>query len=477
MLWAQPEPVPVSAGDRPIRITGRPSRIASAACLTLLLGGCATYHAKPLPSGPDLARAPALEVPAGKLRIPDLKPHPFDASRGLDATDVVILAVVDNPELKARRLQAGVARAQLLQAGLLPDPQLSAGFIHPSSGPPPLTNGHSLGLTQALESLVTRGAAKAGARAHAQQVNLEILWQEWQVAEQARQLFIRARSEKRLAKILKTQRDLSARAYQRDERALKQGNLTLSAVSADLVNLTDADTRLRKLQRRRNRTWHRLDAVLGLKPGVEPRLRGSFDVRPFSQARFRNAIRALPQRRPDLLALQAGYRSQEQAVRKAILAQFPALSVGLTGGQDTSAVHSLGVSVSLSLPFFNRNQGQIAIQRATRAAMRQAYQARLDQAVNQAHEVYRATRIMHRQLAQLRARLPVLKKTTEAARRSFEHGNLSAGTYISLRSSLLAKRAEAVRLEASLQSSQAALETLLGMTLDGAHPQPGEAHP
>jgi len=448
--------------------SGHPTRMLGTACLALALAGCASYHAEPLPSGPDLAQSPVLNISPGKLRVPGLKPHPVDAARGLDVTDVVILAVVNNPQLKAKRLQAGVAQAQLLQAGLLPNPQLSAGFVHPTSGPPPLTNGHTLGLTQALESLVTRGAAKAGARAREQQVNLEILWQEWQVAQRARQLFVQVRSQDRLARILKTQVNLSSQAYRRDERALRQGNLTLSAVSADLVNLTDADTRLRKLQRQRNQTWHQLDALLGLKPGVHPRLRGSPDIHAFTRAQFRQALQALPQRRPDLLALRAGYHSQEQAVRKAILAQFPALSVGISGGEDNSAVHSAGLSVTLSLPLFNHNQGQIAIQRATRAALHQAYQARLDQAVNKAHELYRATRIMRRQLTRLDKRLPVLKQTTDAARQSFQQGNMSAGTYLSLRSSLLAKRAEAVRLRASLQSSQAALETLLGMTLN--HP-------
>lgn len=450
--------------------TDRSIYALGAGILALMLGGCATYHSEPLPAGPDLARTAVLEVSPGKLRIPGLKPHPFNASRGLDVTDVVTLAVLNNPQLKASRLQAGVARAQLLEAGLLPDPLLSANVAHPSSGPPPLANAHGVGLTQALEALVTRGAAVAGARAHARQVNLDILWQEWQVAQRARQLFIQARSQSRLVSVLRTQARLSAEHYRRDERALAQGNVTLSAVSADLVVLTDADTRLRKLQRDRNVTWHQLDALLGLEPGVEPKLRGEPDLRPFTVGEFERAIRHLPQRRPDLLALRAGYRSQEQAVREAILAQFPALSVGLNGGEDTGAVHSFGFGVTISLPIFNRNRGRIAIQRATRAALRQAYQARLDQAVNHAHELYEATRIMRRQLARLEARLPVLERTTRAARRAFAQGNMSAGTYISLRSSLLAKRAEAIRLEASLESTQAGLETLLGMTLDERRP-------
>lgn len=435
----------------------------------LLLSACATYHPRPLPSGPDLAAAPRLQVPAGMIQVPGLKPHPFNPANGLDMTELVTLAVVNNPGLKAQRLRAGVAGAELFQAGLLPDPQLSPAFVHPTGGPPPLSNGYSLGLSQDLSALVTRNAAQAGARAHQKQINLDILWQEWQVAQRARQLFVRVRSQERLQRILDTQRRLLEDRYRRDRKALHEGNLTLSSVSADLVGLVDAQTRLRRLQRARNQAWHALDGLLGLQPGVEPKLTGSTDLTAFSKAAFKAAVSRLPQRRPDLLALQYGYRSQEQAVRKAILRQFPALSVGLTGGQDTSEVRSVGIGVTLSLPLFNRNRGHIAIARATRALLRQTYQQRLDTAVNHAHELWRATRIMSKQLKTLQGQLPVLERTTAAARRSFQQGNMSAGTYISLRSNLLAKRAEAVQLQASLEETQAALETLLGMTIDTRH--------
>lgn len=434
--------------------------------LVLLLSGCATYHAVPLPATADLAAAPALEVPVKTLHVPGLKPQPFDAANGLDMTEVVTLAVVNNPQLKAARMKAGVADAQLLQAGLLPNPQISPAFVHPTGGPPPIANGYSFGLSQDLTALITRGAARARARAHRGEVNLQILWQEWQVAQRARQLFIRAHAQAHLNRILQTQRRLLAGRYRRDRKALKEGNITLSTVAADLVGLVNAEGRLRVLQRQRNTTWHALDGLLGLQPGVEPQLTGSIHLAAFSAGAFKTAVAALPDRRPDLLALRLGYRSQEAAVREAILKQFPSLNVGLNQGRDTGEVRSVGFSVTLSLPIFNHNQGNIAIARATRAMLRQTYQERLDQAVNHAHELWRATQIMTRQLKTLHGQLPILERTTAAARRSFQHGDMSAGTYVTLRSSLLAKRAEAVKLRASLQQTQAALETLLGMTLD-----------
>ena len=432
-----------------------------------VLSACATYHAKPLPGGPDLASAAALAMPVKKLRIPGLrKPHVFNAADGLNRIEVVTLAVINNPRLKAARLQAGVAGAQLIQAGVLPNPQLSADFIAPFAGPPPLFNGYQLGLMQDLTALIARGAATTSAKSHVQEVNLNILWQEWQVAQQARQLFVQARAQARLRQVLQSQQELSQKNYRRDKRALRQGNATLPAVAADLVVLMNTNTQLRQLARTRNNTRHSLTALLGLEPAIHPVLVETGAPRTFSKTDLQSAIARLPYRRPDLLALRAGYQSQQAAVRRAILQQFPQLSIGPTQGSDTSKVRTAGFGITLSLPLFDRNQGQIAIARATRAVLRQSYQARLDQAVNQAHQVWRETELLAHQLQQLRIRLPALTKAADAAERAFSKGDVSAGTYINLRSSLLSKREEAIRLKASLAQSQATLETLLGMTLD-----------
>jgi cobalt-zinc-cadmium efflux system outer membrane protein len=433
--------------------------------LALLLSACATYQPRPLPLTPDWTDANAIKVPAGKFRIPGAQSHPFNAGNGLDMYETVMLAVVNNPGLKAKRAKAGVAAAQLLQAGLLPNPQLATSFLHPLAGPPPFSNGYSLGLTEQLTALISRGAKKASARAHARQVNLDILWQEWQVAQRARQLYIQVSAQARLRDVLGTQHKLYAANYQRDQKALRHGNLTLSTTSADLVLLVNANTQLRTLERQRNTTWHKLDELMGLAPDARPKLNGKIHFADLSKQQFAAAIARLPDRRPDLVALQAGYQSQEQSVRAAILQQFPKLSIGPSGGTDTGKVTTIGLSATLSLPLFNHNQGQIAITRATRTVLRQTYQARLDQAVNQAHKTWREVQILTRQHQQLGARLTELKQTATAATRAFNNGDLSAGTFINLRSSLLSKQVEAIRLEASLQQAQAALDILLGQLL------------
>ncbi|MDE2462230.1 MAG: hypothetical protein KGO02_00735, partial [Alphaproteobacteria bacterium] len=144
---------------------------------TAILAGCAVYHARPLPKAPNLASVPSLSVPVARLRVSWLKPQTFHPAMGLSETNVITLAVADNPALKAARLAAGVARAQLLVAGLLPDPQIGGGLSKSS-----LLTGYNVSVAEDIAALVTRGAAKRAAGDHLRQVHLNILWQEWQVA-------------------------------------------------------------------------------------------------------------------------------------------------------------------------------------------------------------------------------------------------------------------------------------------------------
>ena len=435
-----------------------------------LISGCATYHPNPLPTAPDLARSPALTVPTDTFTLPRLPPHPFPTN-GLDETAVITLAVFNNPDLKTARLQAGVAGAQLLEAGLLPDPVVSGGFARS-----PLHTGYNIGLSEDIQALITRGAARAAAKAHTRQVNLDILWQEWQVAEKARELFIQSLADDQLQRVLTATRALFADRYHQDEAELQQDNVTANTVSADLTALADADANLRQLQLDINLTSHDLNQLLGLRPDAELLLIGQSESRPLSRKEFEAALVALPHRRADLLALQAGYQSQEQRLREAILAQFPSMSAGVQQARSAEeGVHTVGFTVNVTLPIFNRNRGQIAIQHATRMVLYQTYQARLDQSVSEADQIWQAAQIMISQLRELDARMSALKTTAAAAEQSFQQGNLEAGNYVNLKANFLTEQAKAIRLRSSLSQAQSALTMLLGLPFgskpfhDGQH--------
>ena len=442
---------------RPV-IRGLPLRaFALLAGCAVLLCGCAVYRPKPLPKASDLTSVAALAIPASRLAVAGVKPAPLDPARGLTETNIVSLAVVNNPQLKAARLAAGVADAQLLAAGLLPDPVVAGGLSSSS-----MLTGYSASLAEDIGALLTQGADEDAASAHLRQVRLDILWQEWQVGARARALFIQSQELAKLCPVLKARRRLLARLYRADHEALHHGDATISGVTQDFIAFKAADAAYRRFELKDNKIRHALDALLGLSPGVRLRLRGSSHTERISRVQYRSAIAHLPRRRPDLLALQAGYHSAEARLREAILAQFPLIGAGVSKARSAGdGISSIGFNVTLTLPLFNRNQGAIAVARATRAQLFQAYEAHLDAATGEADKIWTAIAIMHRQLGSLTSQLAEFARAAARARASFTSGTLSLGDFARLDDNALTTRAQIIALRASLQMAQTALATIL----------------
>jgi len=433
------------------------------AVLCSLAGGCATYRPEPLDTAPSMARDVArIEVDASRMPLPDLRTHRFDPSDGLDIDEVAMLAVANNPRLKVARDRLGVVRAQAFAAGLLPDPQLAVTSDHPTHGGAGATSAFSLGLSEDVRALLTRPVARRAARAHARQVNLDLLWQEWQVVSRARLLFVRNLEQRRLLGVLEQNKALFAERARRARRALAEGNATLDAVSADLVAVQEAGRQIDELERRLERNRLGLDLLLGLEPGTRLDLVGGATLPPLDAARVRALLKDLAQRRPDLLALRAGYESQELRTREAVLSQFPALNVGLNRARDTSDVYTLGIGITLSLPIFDGNRGNIAIARATRRSLHDQYAQRLAAAEAEVHGILESQRLLERQLQAVQASLAELGRTAASADAAYRAGNLSEFPYANLRASLLAKRVEDVTLRQRILEQRVALATLVG---------------
>jgi len=447
-----------------IFLTRNLTRIAPLA-VAVLLGGCASYHPMPLGQGADLLdRVPALHVDPAKLGLPVLSAHSFDPSDGLDMTEVATLAVVNNPDLKVRRRRADLAQAQLFAAHLLPDPQISASTDKPTDNSPGLTDAYGLGLNYDLTALITHGAKTAAAKGHARQVDLALLWQEWQVAQRARELYVQVQTQAHKRDLLQKAQHLYAQRYARSHAALSAGNLTLDVAGTDLTALMDANSRLGQTKQALDRSRHALKALLGLAPDTHLPLSG-LDQPPGPVALpgggMKAAIKTLARRRPDLLALRAGYESQEARVRQAILAQFPSISVGFTRARDTSDVHTTGFGITLNLPIFDGNRGAIAVQRATRAALHQDYQARVDAAYGQLDQLRSQGGLLRAQLARTRSRLPALQAMVHRAAKAYRARDIGALTYLNMQTTLLNKQLEVADLRQSLWKNRIALDTLL----------------
>lgn len=427
-----------------------------------LLAGCARYGPQPLPVMPDLIPPVRLTVSSDRFACPPLKPHPFDAKNGADMVAIAGFAVLNNPDLKAVRRKVGVARAQLFAARLLPDPQISMKLDIPVWAPAPTVVGYQVGPNFDLGYFVTRRAGIDAAAAAVRQVDLDILWQEWQVVQQARILFVRSIYLERKLALLKQIQSLYARRYAISSKALRRGNLTLDVAGTDLTAKIDSETLVKDLEQLLDQTRHQLNAILGIwpdakvtlvPPGPPPK---SIEKQDLNEAEM-----GMPQRRPDLLALRAGYQSQEAKVYNAVLGQFPALTVGVNYAVGTDDTHTVGQQAALTLPFFNRNRGNIAVQSATREQLRQEYQARIDQANQDVELLWAKQRLLLRQLDQLQADIPTLARMVDEARRAYADHNIGPLIYLNMENTLANKRLKAIDVIQLLWETAIALDTLL----------------
>lgn len=427
-----------------------------AACL--ILAGCASYKVLPLDRQPALA-----------ARARDLI-HPSGVSEGpLQIGDVALLAVANNPDLRAARARAGVAQAQLLQAGVLPNPQISPSFAPNLYAPAATTVAWAVGVTQDIKSLIMIGPRKESARANAASVQAGLLWQEWQVIGKARLIAVDLIEGGRQRRLLRRTEALLDDLYRRTAHALAAGNATLAQASPELVVLNDVRTQIAILDRQLAAWQHQLAALLGLAPEADLVLADSVALAPIDLPSVRHALPELAAHRPDLVALQLGYAAQEASVRGAILAQFPALLIGIIGGRDNTNDYTIGPQVSFDLPIFDRNQGNIAISRATRQQLHDEYSARLTSATGEVSAMLSEIALLQRQIATVRAEQAATVPVARDAQAAYRAGNLDERSYVDFIRTDLAIQLQIAQMRQSLLEQEVAIATLTGAGMPPMH--------
>jgi outer membrane protein TolC len=404
-----------------------------------LLAACQSYTPLPLPASDNLA---GLTGVAKHLRLTSSGSYDAPGTGPvLSLSDAATLAVLDNPALKATAASLKVADAKLYAAHLIPDPQLTWSIAPPLGRMLGLTTAYSVMPSYDIQALILHRSEVQGAEAARWQTLLSIEWQAWQLAQKARDLFIQGKFLDEKLVLLERNVALFRKDYDREKKALAAGDVTSAAVSADLVALADADRDLRAARRQAADNHIALAAVLGVRPEIAFQF-GDLGALPPEIENVDSLLGSLPVRRPDLLALQAGYESQEAAVRRAVLAQFPSLSLGVNRARDNTDVNSIGVGVTMNVPLFDRNRGQIATEEATRAQLRAEYQARIDKTISDVRAIQTEVRLLKTEIPSLEWSVGELRTAVAGARRAFESGDFPALNYVTMQTSLNAKDLE-----------------------------------
>ncbi|KFX30260.1 transporter [Ralstonia solanacearum] len=436
----------------------------SAGIAMTVLAGCASYRAMPLPTAPTAQPLSRVSVDPSKLRLPALASRRFDPADGLDITEVAMLAVANNPDLRLARDDLGIARAQAFAAGLLPDPQLGIANDYPSPSQPGATRAFNYGVSMDIMALAMRPYAKQAANANVAKIDLGLLWQEFQTAAQARRLFVKVRAQDAVLPLLYQARELTGRRYAVLRQAVERGNVAADTVTSALTAAQDARKQYADAQHATLQAHEDLNALLGLPAGSTlPLVDGGSAPRAQADA-TPDALDHLPERRADLLALAQGYAAEDTQYRTAILKQFPSLTVGFVRARDTSSLYTTGFQINLTLPIFNRNRGNIAIETATRQRLHDEYENRLNQAYADIKRLQADRSILVDQLNGAEAALPALTQLSDAAQHALDAHDITLVSYTDDRMAWIAKAVEVATLREALAEQDITLDTLLGIT-------------
>jgi outer membrane protein TolC len=433
-----------------------------AASLLLLVGGCVHYAPRPLATADSILTAPdpaILSIQTESIRRPYLHPERVDLSKPLTPNALAVIAVLENPDLKAQRAKIGVTDAQAFAARLLPDPTFQANYDILISGPDQY-NGYGAQIGFDLNALRTRAVTRQAGAAQKRQVRLDVAWAEWNTAGQARLQGVRVFELERQLGLAEESARSAQDMFNAVSRAAGRGDLSATDLDARRQTLLDAQARLRKIQSDLVAARADLDKQLGLPPELILKLAPPAPSLPPPPPE--TLVSQAISRRLDLQALRAGYEAGEADLHKAILEQFPNLSLSLAAASDTANNKTIGPAIGFTLPLWNRNRGNIAIANATRAQLRAEYEARVMQTRAEIVAGVNGINALRQQRADLAGQLPALQRYAAATKRAADRGDISQATAETAEQAVRDRELAFLQLDQQIEEQTIALELLSG---------------
>jgi outer membrane protein, heavy metal efflux system len=430
-----------------------------------LYGGCEAYKPMPITAEaidsrlkpPDMAE---LRILASEIKHPILKPIDLKPDDGISPDSAAVLAVLLNPSLQALRDQKKLSSAQLIDAGLLPNPELTYNFGEPTGGNTAgAVSAYGLELSWDVTPLLSRSSKIGEAKAAREAVNLDIGWQEWQVAQAARVAVYQLASLKTRISLAEQICQHTAENLANIRKAFTAESLTVEALNVVQTENNLANENLLNLRKETDQQLLQLKRLLGLSTNAQIRLKEDIDLPSrIDLPADMTLLNGLEQRRLDLLALRRGYDSQEAAVRAAILEQFPKVSIGPAISRDADNIRTTGFSLSIELPIFNRNQGKIARELATRQKLFDEYVNRVAEARSDIKIILSGMKYMSDQIAAAWAAEIDFQRLEENYRSALVDGRTDALTYNTAWRNLVNAQMKISELKAQLMQALTALQ-------------------
>lgn len=322
--------------------------------------------------------------PPSSVQTPSSFSRFVDPASGFTADDLVRYALKHNGELQAARQMISEARGRLRQAGLRPNPMVESSY---QRGVTSSDNNLNLMAELPLELGGRRQARVAVAEREIEMREAEVADFERKLAAEVRMKYAEVIAAARNLKFTEDLLVLTRDSHQIVQARVERGKSAPLEQNVVYVEVNRIDALRISFEGKTEAAMFELKKSAGMPPGEALLLRGEFDVNrqpPPQDDAIRNAIAA----RPDLTAARAAENLAlaqiEQArtegkVDASLFASYMRqdMGFGVRGIKDQGLLapvqgvfHYVGAGVKVTLPFRNKNQGNIEAAQAQLAAAR-----------------------------------------------------------------------------------------------------------
>lgn len=292
----------------------------------------------------------------------------------LTPESAMAIALSDNRDLIAARFAIRQAEGRLKQAGLLPNPEFEASHQNDSAFANEGEYTVSAGFKQRFPITGRLSKAKAVARVDVAQAMAEVRNQErilaGEVLARSRELLVvrdKLKAKKEIQDIIQKLIDVS-------EKRLKAGEISATDVNLAKIELQKVTLEQATLLNQQETAENELNRLLGRGPATPVQMSGVAGVEIDANISAETLRQALAQR-PDRQLAALSVDRAEAEIKLARAEKWEDWTVGFDYNHDNSKFvepvgnkvdNFLGISASIPLPLWNRNQGNISEAEATR---------------------------------------------------------------------------------------------------------------
>lgn len=384
---------------------------------------------------------------------------PVSVADPLTLSEAIKTAFSENPDIQAARAEIGIAEGERKQAGLIPNPVLS----WESEDTRRATRTETVTLSQTLEIGGKRAARVETATFGQSAADLELVRRADALrADVTAAWFATLRAETAVT-LAKEAQSLANRGIEVAQGRVRAGKASPVEATRAQVQLVETDLGVRRAETERTNRYRDLYRTLGLADASATPLPSGLSPSP-GQPPTRVAIQTAISRSAELQLAQARINQADSALGLERRKRIPDVTVSLGSqysAEERERVNVVGVS--LPLPLFDRNQGNVLaasrraeqsrdLRNAAELTLRSQASAALDQWSSAAVEVEGFEKEV----------LPAARQAVQAATRGFELGKFGYLEVLDAQRTLISARGQYLEALARATDGRVALERLVG---------------